>query len=145
MVLPKRRTARAPDVKEVIQVMQNSPTAAYLRECSFHERMMLASLLKCIKREGVEEIKWGEVQHQHLIYMNVLTGSSDPTRKPTATELALVLDSLVASRAMLVEEGATVMRKPEGEKKVLLNLELGEVERVLGEVGGIRWKNVLSV
>jgi origin recognition complex subunit 1 len=49
------------DVKEVIQVMQNSPTAAYLRECSFHERMMLTSLVKCMKREGVEEIKWGEV------------------------------------------------------------------------------------
>ncbi|KAF5383162.1 hypothetical protein D9615_004995 [Tricholomella constricta] len=57
LVLPKRRTARAPEVKEVIQVMQNSPTAAYLRECSFHERMMLASLIKCIKREGVDEIK----------------------------------------------------------------------------------------
>ncbi|GLB40727.1 putative P-loop containing nucleoside triphosphate hydrolase protein [Lyophyllum shimeji] len=133
LALPKRRTARVPEVKEVIQAMQNSPTAAYLRECSFHERVMLASLLKCIKREGVEEIKWGEVQHQHLIYMNVLTGPSDPTRKPTTTELTLVLDSLVASRAMLVEEGAAVLRKPEGERKVLLNLEAGEVERVLGE------------
>ncbi|KAF8072242.1 P-loop containing nucleoside triphosphate hydrolase protein [Lyophyllum atratum] len=145
LVMPERRTARAPDVKEVIQVMQNSPTAAYLRECSFHERTMLASLLKCIKREGVDEIKWGEVQHQHLIYMNVLTGPSDPTRKPTTSELVLVLDSLVASRAMLVEEGAAILRKPEGDRKVLLNLEQGEVERVLGEVGGPRWKNVLSV
>ncbi|KAF5376959.1 hypothetical protein D9615_007258 [Tricholomella constricta] len=144
LVLPKRRTARAPEVKEVIQVMQNSPTAAYLRECSFHERMMLASLIKCIKREGVDEIKWGEVQHQHLIYMNVLTSPTDPSRKPTPSELMLVLDALVASRAMLVEEGAAVSRKPEGERKVLLNLEPSEVERVLSEVGGSRWKNVLS-
>ncbi|KAG6870544.1 hypothetical protein C0992_013079, partial [Termitomyces sp. T32_za158] len=60
LVHPERRTARPPDVKEVIRVMQNSPTAAYLRECSLHERMMLASLIKCIKREGVQEIKWGE-------------------------------------------------------------------------------------
>jgi origin recognition complex subunit 1 len=153
------------DVKEVIQVMQNSPTAAHLRECSFHERMMLASLIKCMKREGVEEIKWGEVrlpsdivftrqiifmmtlyqvQHQHLIYMNVLTSPDDPTRRPTPNELALVLDSLVASRALLVEEGAAISRKPEGERRVLLNLEQAEVERVLGEVGGQRWKNVLS-
>ncbi|KAG5635717.1 hypothetical protein H0H81_010321 [Sphagnurus paluster] len=145
LVAPDRRTARAPEVKEVITVMQNSPTAAYLRECSFHERMMLASLIKCIKREGVDEIKWGEVQHQHLIYMNVLPSSTDPTRKPTPSELALVLDSLVASRAMLVEDGIAVSRKPEGERKVLLNLELSEVERVLSEVGGQRWKNVLSV
>lgn len=61
LVQPKRRVARMGDVRQVIQVMQNSPTAAYLRECSFHEQLMLASLVKCIKREGVEEIKWGEV------------------------------------------------------------------------------------
>lgn len=50
------------DVKEVIKVMQNSPTAAYLRECSLHERMMLAALLKVIRREGVEEVRWGDVR-----------------------------------------------------------------------------------
>ncbi|KAG6902579.1 hypothetical protein C0995_014586 [Termitomyces sp. Mi166 len=144
LVHPERRTARPPDVKEVIRVMQNSPTAAYLRECSFHERMMLASLIKCIKREGVQEIKWGEVQHQHLIYMNVLTSPSDPTRKPTPAELSLVLDSLVASRAMLIEDGPAVLRKPEGDRLVMLNLESSEVERVLGEVGGTNWKNVLN-
>jgi origin recognition complex subunit 1 len=61
LVHSKRRAARTEDVKEVIKVLQNSPTAAYLRDCSLHERIMLASLLRCIKREGVEEIKWGEV------------------------------------------------------------------------------------
>lgn len=68
LVQPKRRMARLGDVKEVIQVMQNSPTAGYLRECSFHERMMLASLIKCIKREGVEEIQWGEVISSLFLY-----------------------------------------------------------------------------
>jgi origin recognition complex subunit 1 len=76
--------------------------------------------------------------------MNVLTSSDDPSRKPTPNELSLVLDSLVASRAMLIEDGVAVSRKPEGERRVLLNLESSEVERVLGEVGGQRWKNVLS-
>jgi hypothetical protein len=61
LVQPRRRTARTEDVKDVIKVMQNSPTAAYLRECSVHERMMLAALIKVIKREGVEEVKWGDV------------------------------------------------------------------------------------
>jgi hypothetical protein len=41
--------------------MQNSPTAAFLWDLSFHERLMLASLVSCAKREGVEEIKWSEV------------------------------------------------------------------------------------
>jgi hypothetical protein len=62
LVQVRQRAARTEDVKEVIKVMQNSPTAAYLRECSFHEKMMLAALVKCIKREGVEEIKWGDVR-----------------------------------------------------------------------------------
>lgn len=136
-----KTTAKGEQVNEVVAVMQNSPTAAYLRDCSFHERMMLASLVKCVKREGVEEIKWGEVQHQHVIYMNVLTSEDDPPRKPTASELTMVLDSLVASRAVVVEDA---WRKAEGERRLLLNLEQIEVERVLSDVGGVRWKNVLS-
>ena len=50
--------------------MQNSPTAAYLRDCSFHERLMLASMVKCIKREGVDEIKWREVRQPFLYFRN---------------------------------------------------------------------------
>ena len=54
--------ARTEDVKAVIKEMQNSPTAAYLRELSFHERLMLAALVKCVRKEGVEEIKWADVR-----------------------------------------------------------------------------------
>lgn len=61
LVHSKGMTAGMDDVKEVIKVMQNSPTAAFLKELSLHERIMLAALVKCMKREGVEEIKWGEV------------------------------------------------------------------------------------
>ena len=39
-----RITVRVGEVKKVIQLMQNSPTTAYLQDCSFHEQMMLASL-----------------------------------------------------------------------------------------------------
>lgn len=73
--------------------------------------------------------------------MNVLTSEDDPPRKPTASELTMVLDSLVASRAVVVEDA---WRKAEGERRLLLNLEQIEVERVLSDVGGVRWKNVLS-
>lgn len=169
MVHPHRRTARTEDVKEVIKVLQNSPTSAYLRECSSHERMMLAALIKCVKREGVEEVKWGDVsvstsshplfkclmtgnkfqvQYQHRTYIPIL---SDPNThkadsfQPTAADLELVLDSLLASRAILIEEGLVASRKDPKERKVVLNLEQMEVERVLGDVGGIRWKNALGV
>jgi origin recognition complex subunit 1 len=87
LVQPKRRAARLGDVKEVIQVMQNSPTAAYLRECSLHERMMLASLIKCIKREGVEEIQWGEVIYFLPLYNRASTSSClGPTPTPDLHE-----------------------------------------------------------
>ena len=50
----------------------------------------------------------------------------------------------MASRAVVLEDGAAVARKPEAERRLLLNIEQGEVERVLGDVGGQKWKNVLS-
>ena len=84
------------------------------------------------------------MQHQHLIYLPILS-ETRLNFKPSACELDFVLDSLVASRAMLLEDGVACMRKHEGERKLLLNLDQGEVERVLGEVGGARWKNALSV
>ncbi|KAJ6544983.1 P-loop containing nucleoside triphosphate hydrolase protein [Mycena vulgaris] len=140
-----RRMAVIKDVNEVTKQMQNSPTAAYLRDCSFHERMMLVSLIKCIKREGVDEIKWAEVLHQHETYVKVLEDPNVPElRMPTPNELALVLDSLVASRALLVEGGAAAVRKAPGERKVVLNLEQGELERALGDVGGEKWRNILT-
>ncbi|EMD32069.1 hypothetical protein CERSUDRAFT_88356 [Gelatoporia subvermispora B] len=55
LVRTRKRTARTDNVREVITVMQNSPTAAYLRDLSFHERLMVAAMLKCIKKEGAEE------------------------------------------------------------------------------------------
>ncbi|KAH0828017.1 P-loop containing nucleoside triphosphate hydrolase protein [Lanmaoa asiatica] len=143
LVHPKGKTAGMEDVKEVIKVMQNSPTAAFLKELSLHERIMLAALVKCMKREGVEEIRWVEVEHQHLIYADTL-GEGVSTHAPTLGELTFVLDSLLASRAMLMEDGFTAARKPVGERKVILNLEQAEVERVLGDVGGPLWRNALG-
>lgn len=71
LVHPKGKAAGAEDVKEVIKVMQNSPTAAFLKELSLHERIMLAALVKCIRREGVEEIKWGEVSFSDISLRDV--------------------------------------------------------------------------
>ena len=56
----------------------------------------------------------------------------------------MILDSLVASRAVVVEDGAAVARKEQGERRMLLNIEQSEVERVLGDVGGLRWRNIFT-
>ncbi|KAJ3775395.1 P-loop containing nucleoside triphosphate hydrolase protein [Lentinula raphanica] len=143
LMRPRGIAARTNDVKNVIKEMQNSPTAAYLRECSLHERIMLASLIKCMKREGVEEIKLGDLQYQHLIYVDALTSGGDPTRKPSVNELRVILESLVASRAMIVEDGTVAMRKAESERKVILNLDQSEVENALFEINE-NWKSRLG-
>ena len=81
-----------------------------------------------------------------MIYASSLAPSTPPTvLKPARGDLLLVLDSLLAAHAILMEDGHGSERKPYPERKVILNLEMGEVERVLSEVGGAPWKNVLSV
>jgi len=74
-----------------------------------------------------------------------LVQDDEPTEKPSLTQLRLVLNSLNASRAVIVEDGPSAARKAEEERKVMLNLEPPEVERVLSEVGGEKWKHALGV
>jgi origin recognition complex subunit 1 len=46
---------------------------------------------------------------------------------------------------MIVEDGMNAVRKPPRERRVILNLEQTEVERVLSEVGGRSWATALGV
>jgi len=55
---------------------------------------------------------------------------------PSPRELEGVLDALLAARVVLAET--------RGARRVVLNLEQAEVERVLGEVGGQQWRNMLT-
>ncbi|KAI6105020.1 P-loop containing nucleoside triphosphate hydrolase protein [Pisolithus croceorrhizus] len=138
------RCGEARDVQSALAALQRSPTAAFLDTCSLHERIMLAALIRCVKREGVEEVRWGEIQTQHLTYTPVL-GEGESTRVPHPDQLTIVLDSLLASRAILMEDGQAAARKPIGERRVVLDLEQTEVERVLGEIGGQAWRQALGV
>ena len=84
------------------------------------------------------------MKHQHLVLTNLLGNDAGMPRKPTSSELLMVLDSLSASRAVLCEDGVAVSRKAEDERRVLLNLDHSEVGRVLGEVGGDKWRGQLN-
>jgi origin recognition complex subunit 1 len=131
LVQPLRRAARTDDVKDVIRDLQNSPTAAFLRALALHERILLAALLKCVSRTGVDEIPWADLRHQHHLYAGVFADSA-----PAPRELEGVLDALLAARVVLSEA--------RGARRIVLNLESAEVERVLGEVGGQQWRNMLA-
>jgi origin recognition complex subunit 1 len=71
------------------------------------------------------------VQHQHHLYTGIFADST-----PERRELEGVLDALLAARVVLSE--------PRGTRRIALNLEQLEVERVLGEVGGQQWRSMLA-
>ncbi|EIW84536.1 P-loop containing nucleoside triphosphate hydrolase protein [Coniophora puteana RWD-64-598 SS2] len=140
-----RRCASMNDITEVVKAMQGSATALWMKGCSLHERLVLAAIVRVVKNEGVEEVPWAEVRRQHALYVDALIADNEPAYKPSAGELGIVLDGLLATRAVLLEDEAPggVFRAM-GERRVVLNIEQGEVERVLGDVGGQRWKNALG-
>ena len=72
LVQQHRRVSRTDDVKDVIRNLQNSPTSAFLRSLSLHERILLAALLRCMRRAGVGEIPCADVSHQDTLYSGVL-------------------------------------------------------------------------
>ncbi|KAH9023304.1 hypothetical protein EDB85DRAFT_1870813 [Lactarius pseudohatsudake] len=111
------RAVRTDDVEDVIRDLQNSPTAAFLRALALHERILLVALLECVCRTGVDEIPWADVRHQHHLY-------------------AGVLDALLVA--------CVVLSEARGARRIVLDLEPAEVERVLGEVGGQQWRNMLA-
>ena len=131
LVQPSGRVARTDDVKDVIRELQNSPTAAILRALSLHERILLVALLKCVRRTGVSEIPWADVSRQHHLCAGVFADSA-----PLPRELEGVLDALLAARVLLSEV--------RGARRIVLNLEQAEVERILGEIGGQQWRNMLA-
>jgi hypothetical protein len=72
-----------------------------------------------------------DVSHQHHLYSGVFADSA-----PLRRELEGVLDALLAARVVLAET--------RGAHRVVLNLKQVEVERVLGEVDGQQWRNMLA-
>ena len=56
------RSAETRDVTAALSAMQKSPTAAFVAGCSLHEKIMLAAVVRCVKRKGVDEIPWGDVR-----------------------------------------------------------------------------------
>lgn len=84
-----------------------------------------------------------QVAYQHGALLISLANDVDSQRRPSATELMHVLDSLLASRALLMED--TRKGIAEGDRSLMLNLEENEVLRVLGEKGGPKWRQMLGM
>lgn len=52
------------DMAGVLKAMTSSPIAMFVKQCSLHQKMMLAAMLRCIRREGLSEIAWRSVSRE---------------------------------------------------------------------------------
>lgn len=64
VILEKNDTPHPVTAREMMAVlnqMSSSPVALFVKSCSEQQKMMLASMVRCVRREGVPEIQWRAV------------------------------------------------------------------------------------
>ncbi|WVF72804.1 hypothetical protein IAT40_007622 [Kwoniella sp. CBS 6097] len=150
----------AKEMMAVLQAMSASPVSKFITSCSIHQKMMLAALVRCIRREGIPEIAWGSLRNDHDALCRSLLfdlehaasrgGNGGEEALLSTSELALVFSSLLASHALVSTDHKTSAGGGAGgwggggdDKKVALGMEVGEVGRVLmGE--GESWRRALA-
>ena len=148
----ERETPHAVSIREMQQVlalMSSSPVSLFLKQCSVQQKVMMAAVLRCVRREGVPEIQWRSVRLMCKFPADVqihndidaLTRSLlDGAELLTGSELALILASLTASHALTYNYDAS---KGLENRKLALGLESGEVGRVLMDEGE-SWRRALA-
>lgn len=63
----ERETPHAVSIREMQQVlalMSSSPVSLFLKQCSVQQKVMMAAVLRCVRREGVPEIQWRSVSFE---------------------------------------------------------------------------------
>ena len=118
-------------------MMSSSPVATFVKDCSTQQKMMMAAMVRCVRREGLPEIPWRSVRSDHDALTRSLVDSNDLL---SASELALTFTSLIASHALV---SAHDIHKAVEDRKVALGMEIGEVGRVLMNEGDT-WRRALA-
>ncbi|ORY35566.1 P-loop containing nucleoside triphosphate hydrolase protein [Naematelia encephala] len=125
------------EMMAVLNAMSSSPVALFVKQCSVQQKMMMAAVVRCVRREGIPEIPWKSVRTDHDNLTRSLLDTNDIL---STSELALVLSSLLATHALTC---AWDLHKILDDRKVALGMEIGEVGRVLmGE--GEAWRRALA-
>ncbi|KIR34736.1 origin recognition complex subunit 1 [Cryptococcus deuterogattii MMRL2647] len=144
---PGPQPVSAKAMSTVLQAMSSSPTTKFIQACSLQQKLMLAALVRCVRREGVAEIAWKNIRNDHDALMRSLAfDTSEQGGREVApnllsnSELALVLTSLTSSHALVCSADIS---KGVDERKVALGMEIGEVGRVLMNEGD-SWRKALA-
>lgn len=59
--LPTPHPVSPKEMMAVLNLMSSSPVAMFVKHCSVQQKIMLASVVRCVRREGVAEIGWRSV------------------------------------------------------------------------------------
>ncbi len=65
----------------VLKALTSSPVALFIKQCSVYEKIMLAAVLRCVRREGVPEVSW-------LSVSGILLFTCDPKTNYVAMHFA---------------------------------------------------------
>jgi len=142
----------AKEMMAVLNLMSSSPVAMFVKQCSTQQKMMMAAVVRCVRREGIPEIPWravwffsyqkhdmtcGQVRADHDALTRSLLERNDLLSN---SELALIFSSLLATHAVT---WAFDIHKALDDRKVALGMEIGEVGRVLMNEGDA-WRRALA-
>lgn len=133
----ERKAVTARDMVQVLNAMSSSPVAMYLKTCSVQQKMLLAALVRCVRREGVPEITWKALRQDHDALTRALLERNDLL---SDAELGLVRSSLVATHALTA---APDNYRSMEDRRLALGMEIGEVGRVLMNEGE-GWRRALA-
>lgn len=133
----ERNAVTARDMVQVLNAMSSSPVSMYLKTCSVQQKMLLAALVRCVRREGVPEITWRALRQDHDALTRALLETNDLL---SDAELGLVRSSLVATHALTA---APDNYRSMEDRRLALGMEIGEVGRVLMNEGE-GWRRALA-
>jgi hypothetical protein len=58
---PSPHSVTPKEMMAVLNLMSSSPVAMFVKNCSTQQKVMLASVVRCVRREGIAEIPWRNV------------------------------------------------------------------------------------
>lgn len=85
-------------VDEAIKEMFTSPSVAFIRSCSLHQKIFLVACMQRSRAIGLAEIEFGDVAHYHI-----QTCKWHNIEPPNTSDLMRVCESLGQTRALLME------------------------------------------
>jgi origin recognition complex subunit 1 len=64
------RPVKTRQILAVLQEMSRNPTAQFVRNCSLYEKVMLAAVVRGVRKLGVGELEWGKVRYRSFFSLS---------------------------------------------------------------------------